>query len=92
MVRATAESQNEREQNYTDDGDDFEGGKPEFEFTKEFDTEVVDNADDDKEYSDKDTRIDCISIDPILNDEGSSGKLVGRDDDVFEPIPERCQL
>ncbi|KAI6764611.1 hypothetical protein HG531_012498 [Fusarium graminearum] len=47
---------------------------PEFEFTKESDTEVVDNADDDKEYGDKDTRIDCISIDPVLNDEGSSAE------------------
>lgn len=89
MVGATAEDQDKGEQDYTDNGNDLERGQPEFKLAEEPDTEVVDADDGDEEDGNKDTRVDSVTIDPILNDEGSSCQLIGGDDDVFEPVSSR---
>lgn len=47
VVRTTAKSENQREEDDSNDDDDLERGKPELEFTKESNTEIVDDDDGD---------------------------------------------
>lgn len=93
MVRSSTESQDQGEEHDADNGDDLERGEPEFEFTKERNTEVVDDQDGDEEDGDEDSGIDFFAIDPELNDESSSRQLVGGDDDVLDPVAKKvkCQ-
>lgn len=90
-IRSTAEGDDQGEEDNTDDGDDLERREPELELTKESNTKVVDDADDDEEDGDEYTRINRLSRYPVLDDESSSRQLVGRDDDVFEPVSITCQ-
>ncbi|GKT67100.1 hypothetical protein ColTof4_12728 [Colletotrichum tofieldiae] len=92
VVRTAAKSQDEREEDDANDGDDLETGKPELEFAEELDTEVVDCNNDDQEDGDEDTRVHGFAIHPELNDEGGGCKLVGRDDDILEPITARWMV
>jgi hypothetical protein len=41
---------------------------------------------EERDAYDEDTGVHDVTIDPILNDESSGGQLIGRDDDVFEPV------
>lgn len=68
------------------DDDDFEGTEPELEFTKELDTEIIDGADDEQEYGNKNTRVHGGWLDPILEDQSSRGQLIWRGNDVFAPV------
>lgn len=86
MVGPTTEGKDERENDDTDDDNDLDGGQPELEFPKETNAKVVDTNDADEEDGDPNTRIDAITRQPILDDQGSGGQLIGRDDDVFEPV------
>ena len=87
VIGSSAEHEHETQDDNADDDDDFERGQPEFEFAKEADAEVIDEDDGDPEDGDEDARVDTVAVDPVLDDEGSSRELVGRDDDVFEPVP-----
>lgn len=68
MVGTATKGQDQREEDDSNDGDDLERREPELEFTEKSDAEVVDDDDDDEEDGDKDTWIDSISIDPVLDD------------------------
>lgn len=76
----------EREKEATYNGDDLDCTQPELEFTKEFDSEVVDGDDGEQKHGDPNTRIDFFAGLPFLDDKRSSSQLVGRGDDVFAPI------
>lgn len=65
---------------------DFDRTEPEFELTKEPNTEIVDGTDDDQENQDEDAGIDLFRLDPVLNDQGRCSQLVRGRDDVFTPI------
>lgn len=92
MVGASTESEDESQNNDTTDSDDFETGEPELEFSEELDTEIVDNNDDDQDDGNPYTGIDSFTVDPVLHNQSKSCQLVGRDDDVFEPITKSCRL
>ena len=92
-IRTTAAGNDETEKNDAEDDDDLEGGEPELELAEELDAaKVVDADDGDEEDCDKDTGVDLIAVDPELDGQSSGGELVGRDDDVLEPItiPRAC--
>ena len=86
MVGASSKGKDEREEHDANDGDDFERREPEFEFTEELDTKVIDGQDDDEEDGNEYTRIHFLSIDPVLNDKSGSCQLIGSDDNVLDPI------
>ena len=50
--------------------------------SEEFDTQIVDGDDCDEKYCNEDPRIDRIAVDPILDDQCGSSKLIGCDNDV----------
>jgi hypothetical protein len=65
--------------------EDLDRTKPEFELTKELDTEVIDGADGKQENRNPDTWVHFISGLPFGENQSSSGKLVRRSDDIFAP-------
>ena len=52
----------------------------------ELDPHEVDRYDRHEENRNEDARVDFIRRTPVLDDEGSRGQLIGRCDDVLEPI------
>lgn len=83
-VRATAAGEDETEQDETEDDGDFDAGKPEFEFPKEFDAKVVDQHDQDEENGNKNTRVDLLRLHPVLDDECRCRQIVRGDDNVLK--------
>lgn len=85
----TGSSTNGEEERQEDDADDdhyFDRTEPEFEFSEETNTEVIDSYDDNQKHSDEHTRIDFIGWAPVLYNQGSRGQLVRRSDDIFAPV------
>lgn len=91
-VGTTAEGKDQRQEDDTNDSDDLEGGQPELKFSEELDAEEVDDDNQDKKDRYPYTRIDTLSLDPILHYKGTGSELIGRDDDVFQPIPNVVSL
>lgn len=85
--RAAAAGDDEGEEDDADNDNDFEGGEPEFKFAKEADaTKVVDAEDGDEEDGNKDAWVELFTGDPVLNDQGGGGKLVGCNNKIFEEV------
>lgn len=87
MVRTTTKGEDQGEDYNANDSDNLERGQPEFQFSKDLDTKVIDNENGDEEDGDEHTRVHPVTIDPELDSKGGSRQLVGSDDDVLEPIP-----
>ena len=47
---------------------------------------VVDAEDGNEENGNKDAWVERFAGNPVLNDQGGGGKLVGRNDEVFEEV------
>ena len=60
VVRTAAEGKDEGAEDDSQDHNNLEGRQPELQFTKDFDTEVVDDDDGHHENGDPDTGIDFI--------------------------------
>jgi hypothetical protein len=65
MIRTSAQHENERKQNNTQDDNDLERRQPEFEFTEETDSEIVNADDSDQEDGDPYARIDLFRRNPV---------------------------
>ena len=83
MVRSTAEDQDNRKDKKTNDGQNFDRGQPEFDFTEESDPQVIEKNDSNKEDGYEDSRIDLLPWYPILNDKRGGSQLIRCDDDVY---------
>jgi hypothetical protein len=66
--------------------DNLDGTEPELEFTEEFDTEVVDGANDNKEDCHPHARIDLVFGFPFLDNQGGRSQLIRCSNDVFAPV------
>lgn len=86
MGGATAECEDEGQEDQSDNNDDLQAAEPEFEFTEEFDAEVVDANNHDEEDSDEYTRIHFLRWHPILDDQCGSRELIGGNNNVLEPV------
>lgn len=86
MIGSSAKSNDQSQDHHTNNDNDLETGQPEFEFTEETDSKVVDGDNDDEEYGDPYSWIDLVARQPVLNDQSGGGKLVGRDNDILEPV------
>lgn len=86
MIRATTKGNDESKQNKTNDSDDLDGRQPELEFTKELDTDEVDQENNDENDGNPNTRVNFFTRNPVLNNKGTSGKLVRSDDNVLEEV------
>ena len=60
MIWASTEHENQTEDNDAEDGQDFDRGQPKLKLAKEFDTEIIDAYDCNKENCNPDTRVDSI--------------------------------
>ena len=76
----------EREKEATYNGDDLDCTQPELEFTKEFDSEVVDGDDGEQKHGDPNTRIDFFVGFPFLYDQGRRSELIWRGDNILAPV------
>lgn len=76
----------DHENEQSNDDDDLRRREVELKLAEELDTKVVDANDNDEEYGNPDTRVDSIGRKPILNDQSGCSQLVGRNNDVFEPV------
>lgn len=86
-VGTAANGDDEREQDDAEDDEYLERRQPKLKLAKELDaTKVVDAEDEDEEDGDEDTGVDPVGLNPFLDDEGAGGELVGRYDDVLEPV------
>ena len=83
MVGATTAGEDETKQDETEDDGNLDTGKPELEFTKEFDAKVVNQHDGDEENGDKDTRIDLFRFHPVFDDECCGSQIVWGHDNVL---------
>jgi hypothetical protein len=86
VVRASAESEHEGQNDNANDNNDFECRQPEFELAEEFDAKVVDADNDDPKHCNKYAGVDIITVDPVLYDQSSGSKLIRSYDDVLEPV------
>lgn len=86
MGGPTAECQDEGQEDQSDNNDDLQAAEPEFEFTEEFDAEVVDADDHNEEDSDEYTRVHFVRCYPILDDQRGSRELIGSNNNVLEPV------
>lgn len=82
MIRTTSKRKNERKDEQSKDCNDFECREPKFDFSESFDTEVIDEQDDQKEDGNPDSRIDLITINPLRDNESGGSKLIWCDNDV----------
>lgn len=83
MVGATAAGEDETEKDETEDDDNLDTGKPELEFTKEFNAKVVNQHDGDEENGDKDTRVNRFRLHPVFDDECCGSQIVRGHDNVL---------
>lgn len=82
----TTRGDTDHEDEQSKDDNDLCRRQVEFEFTKESNTKVVDAHNNDQEYSDPHTRIHFAGRKPVLNDQCGCSKLVGCDNNIFEPV------
>jgi hypothetical protein len=86
MIRTSTKSKDKRQQNESANDHDLDRREPEFEFTKVFDSNVVDQDDNDQEDGNKYARVDSTRRHPVLNDKRGRGQLIRSNNDVFEPV------
>ena len=86
VIWSSTAYKNQTQENQAKDDDHFYGGQPELKFTKEFDTEVVDENDRNKEYRDERSRIDPSTRDPVLDDQGRSRQIIRSDNNVLDTL------
>lgn len=84
--RSSADGQEERQDDDTNNDNDLDGTEPELKFTEELDTEVVDATDEEEKDQNEDSGIDLRRRNPFLNNQSSGSQLVGRRNDVLAPI------
>lgn len=66
-------------------------GKPEFKFSKETDTEVIDADDDNEEYRNPYSGIQFLTRNPVTQDQSRCCQLVWSNDDVSRKSNEISQ-
>lgn len=86
MVRAASEGEDEREEDDAHDGYNLEAGQPELELAEESDAEVIYADYGNQEYRNEHSWVDAVTWYPVLNNKRSGRELVGRDDDILEPV------
>ena len=86
LARADTDREEEGEDDNADNGNDLDRAEPEFEFSKEFDAEVIDGHNDDKEDGNPHARIHLGCGYPLLDDQCRSRELVGCGNNVFHPV------
>ena len=85
-IWSTSACKDERDHDKSENDEDLEGGQPEFELSKELDTEVVDGDDGNERDRDPDTWVDLVGWNPVPDNHGKSCQVVGRDDNVLNDI------
>jgi hypothetical protein len=81
-IGPSAQGKNEGQQDQSEDGDDFEGGQPELDFSEGFDAEVIDDENRNEEDGDKHSGVDAVAINPFLDYQRCRRQLVGCDNDI----------
>lgn len=82
--RSTTGRDDDTEDDQTDNGEDLDGGEPEFGFTVGTGTEEVDKDDDEETDGDPDTIVDFGG--PVVDQDGSGGKFGGENDGPVVPV------
>lgn len=80
---STSTCKNQTQENKTNNDNDFDTREVEFEFSKEFNTEVVDEDNGDQKDGNEDSRVDFFSRYPVLDDQTCCCKVIGSDNDVL---------
>ena len=92
MIGSASQNQHKGKQNHPNDHKDFDTRKPELELSEETNAKVIDAYDRNQEDCDEDARVHCITIYPVLNNEGRGCELVGSYDNIFEPVSDHTSL
>ena len=85
-IWSTSACKDERDHDKSENDEDLEGGQPEFEFSKELNTKVVDGDDGNERDRNPDTWVDLVGWNPVSDNHGESSQVVRRDDNVLNDI------
>jgi len=94
VIWSSSTHENQTQKNQANDDHHFDGRQPELKLAKEFDAEVVDENDRNKEYGDESSGIDPSARNPVLDNQGRSGQVIRSDNDVLELCQRgfRCRI
>lgn len=86
LVWSTSACKDERNHDKSENDEDLEGGQPEFELSKELDTEVVDGDNGNQGDCDPDTWVDLVGWDPVSDNHGECSQVVRRNNNVLKYV------